>query len=217
MLIRGYSQLSFNENLTPLKRGLIKAYPCHSSVISPWLSLTGSLKPVSTGTSVGSVHIYWPGTVPEYGTRWGLMSPHFFKCPRQSLVTMPVNYKVEIPGGGRGTPDFKWRQWSNGGYSLPRIFRLFWIPKKSLLKPTQKTPSIIPVTKKSGVATPPPLPLGRYLVSGDLSGRGNPFHTSRTKCINVYNAVNRNARLLLFEFSSAGIKISIWINSADLN
>ena len=56
MLIRGYSQLSFNENLTPPKRGLIRAYPCHSSVISPWLSLTGTLRPVSTGTSVGSVH-----------------------------------------------------------------------------------------------------------------------------------------------------------------
>ena len=101
MLIRGCSQLSFNENLRPLKRGLIRAYPCHSSVISPWLSLTGTLRPVSTGISVGSVHIYWPGTVPEYGTRWELMSPHFFKCPRQSLVTVPViNYKVEIPGGG---------------------------------------------------------------------------------------------------------------------
>ena len=101
MLIRGYSQHSFNENLTPLKRGLIRAYPCHSSVISPWLSLTGTLRPVSTGTSVGSVHIYWPGAVPEHGTRWELMSPHFFTCPRQSLVTMPViNYKVEIPEGG---------------------------------------------------------------------------------------------------------------------
>ena len=58
MLIRGYSQLSFNENLTPLKRGLIRAYPCHSSVVSPLLSLTGTLRQVSIGTSVGSVHIY---------------------------------------------------------------------------------------------------------------------------------------------------------------
>ena len=68
---------------------------------------------------------------------------------------------------------------------------------------------------------PPPhththTPLGRYLVFGDLSGRGNPSHTNGTS-ISVYKAVYWNARLFPFELSSAGIKISIWINSADLN
>ena len=142
MLIRGYSQLSFNENLTPLKRGLIRAYPCHSSVVSPWLSLTGTLRQVSTGTSVGSVHIYWLGTVPEFGTRWEPMWPHFFKCPRQSLVTMPViNYKVEIPGGGRGTPDFKWAgmiEWGQKSKTLglptkpPKFLDQTLTPKKPM-------------------------------------------------------------------------------------
>ena len=75
---------------------------------------------------------------------------------------------------------------------------------------------------KSGVAAPPPppththTPLGRYLVFGDLSGWGNPSHTNGTS-ISVYKAVYWNARIFPFELSSAGIKISIWINSADLN